>query len=270
MSKTSLKISIITPSFNQGPYLEETIRSIIDQEYPLLEYIIIDGGSSDDSVDIIKKYEKYISYWVSEPDKGQADAINKGFKLAGGDILAWQNADDRYLPGTFAYISNIFGEKDNVEYVFGGWNIINGCGQFVSSRSMKRYSLRKLRSGMSIPPQPAVFFRNRIITKIGGLDISKNHVMDYDLYVKSINAENIFISDKILGEFRIHSESKTIKDKKGQVAELRCTRKALLAERATIKDKVYWLISDARESMKDYLHNMFHIYSFRDILNRRR
>ena len=105
------KISIVTPSYNQTQFLERTILSVLNQNYPNLEYIIIDGGSTDESVEIIKKYEKYLYYWVSEKDKGQSAAINKGFRKSKGEILAWQNSDDIYFPGVFKYIAKLFDKK---------------------------------------------------------------------------------------------------------------------------------------------------------------
>ena len=104
------KISIVTPSFNQGQFIEETIRSVLDQDYPNLEYLVIDGGSTDQTIDIIRKYETQLSYWESEKDRGQVHAINKGLARATGDIFAYINSDDIYLPGTFATVAKYFDE----------------------------------------------------------------------------------------------------------------------------------------------------------------
>jgi len=116
--KKMLKISIITPSYNQGQYLEETIKSVLDQQYPNLEYIIMDGGSTDNSVEIIKKYESQLAHWESKPDGGQSAAINKGFNMATGDILAWLNSDDYYTPESLFQVSEMF-TADDLKIVFG-------------------------------------------------------------------------------------------------------------------------------------------------------
>lgn len=118
-SRNCQRISIITPSFNQGEYIEETIRSVLLQEYPNLEYIVIDGGSTDNTVPIITKYERWLSYWVSEKDRGQTHAINKGFRRATGEILAWLNSDDVYAPGALSYVSEKF-NKLGVNWLAGG------------------------------------------------------------------------------------------------------------------------------------------------------
>ena len=158
MTNKITKISITTPSYNQSRFLEQSILSIVNQNYPNLEYGIIDGGSNDNSVDIIKKYEDRISYWVSEPDSGQADAIMKGLKRSTGEIFGLQNSDDRHLPGTLEYVAHIFDEHPEIDLLFGGWNFIDSEGRIISTRHLKHFSLMKLRAGSTIPPQPAVFF----------------------------------------------------------------------------------------------------------------
>ena len=119
------KITIVTPSYNQGQFLEETIRSVILQGYKNLEYIVIDGGSTDNSLEIIHKYQDYLTYWVSEPDEGQAEAINKGFNLATGDIFAFLNSDDVYLPETLAKVGKFFAESSQIDFLCGQTEFIN-------------------------------------------------------------------------------------------------------------------------------------------------
>src|SRR5712672_634542 len=113
----SPKISLVTPSFNQGSFLEETIRSVLDQNYPNLEYVVIDGGSTDGSVEIIKKYERRLTWWISAPDGGQYEAINKGFARTTGEIMAWLNADDKYLPWTLSVVGDLMSTLPQVEWL---------------------------------------------------------------------------------------------------------------------------------------------------------
>ena len=129
------KISIITPSYNQGQFLEQTILSILSQDYPNLEYIIMDGGSSDNSVEIIRKHEDNLTYWVSEPDKGQSDAINKGFQRATGDILTWLNSDDYYLPGTLHTVAEYFTQHPDVECIYGDLQVVASNGDLLYVRN---------------------------------------------------------------------------------------------------------------------------------------
>src|ERR1035437_4288596 len=122
------KISVITPSFNQGKYLESTIKSVLEQDYPNLEYIVIDGGSEDNSVEIIKKYEKHLAYWESVKDKGQSHAINKGFAIATGEILAWLNSDDTYEQNAIYNIAEWFRKYPELDFIYGDVNIIDEKG----------------------------------------------------------------------------------------------------------------------------------------------
>lgn len=202
-----MKISIITPSYNQGQYLEETIQSVINQEYPDLEYIIIDGGSTDDSVDIIKKYEEDIDYWVSEKDNGQSDAINKGLKKATGDIVAWLNSDDLYCDNTLQNVAEIFTKNADVDLLYG--RVINFCENendvlwevypFNPVDFLKRTAIH----------QPGVFWRRHVHNEIGYLDESIHYQMDYDLWVRIFFNYNVMPVYETFSRFRIHKSSKT-------------------------------------------------------------
>jgi glycosyltransferase involved in cell wall biosynthesis len=259
------KISIVTPSYNQAHFLEETIKSLIDQNYPNLEYIIIDGGSTDNSVEIIKKYEKYITYWISERDKGQTDAIIKGLIKSTGEIFAWQNSDDRYLPGTFNYVNQVFSSNPQIDLLFGGWNFINEDGRFLVTRHLRRFSLMRLRAGSMIPPQPAVFFRTNAIKKVGNLNIIKSHVMDYDLYVRIARTDNVLLIDRVLGDFRIHERSKTVSDYPSQLKELIETRRDHFGNTAKWNERLYWIWIDIFHYTRYYIHDILGVFSFRDL-----
>lgn len=205
-SHTFPKISIITPSFNQGRFLEETILSIINQNYPNLEYIIIDGGSTDNSVDIIKKYETQITYWISEKDSGQSEAINKGYKKATGEIIAWLNSDDLYTPNTLHEIADHFTKNPKVDIVYG--DVINflenGKGLYVDNQ----FELQDFFSRISIH-QPSVFWRREILQNSALLDEELFYCMDYDLWMKLfLNFKSLKIK-KVFSRFREHSDSKT-------------------------------------------------------------
>ena len=209
------KISIITPSYNQGSFLEETIRSVLLQGYPDLEYIIIDGGSADNSKEIINKYEKWLAFWVSEKDKGQSDAINKGFKRATGDIFAWLNSDDTYEPralGEAVLEMNSHPEAD----VVSGQCRTNGYrnGDYTLSPSPLREYTDFLKVGSNwmserLIVQPEAFFRKRAYEVAGGLP-ERNYVLDYELWLKMSRAKCKFYSvNKHWANIRMHPGRKT-------------------------------------------------------------
>lgn len=203
-------ISIVTPSYNQGDFLEETIQSVLEQNYPKLEYIIIDGGSTDGSVDIIKKYSKYLSYWVSEKDGGQTNALNKGFKKASGEIVAWLNSDDCYLPGTLETIGTIFKENSDIELVFGNKLSIDKDGKVFRDERHTRFSFTALIVMGSILSQCASFWRRNLFEKFGYLDETLNFAMDYEFYCRIgayVRAKHI---KKYLAKFRWHEKSKSM------------------------------------------------------------
>ncbi len=169
MSKIPL-VSIVTPSFNQAQYLEKTIQSVLNQDYPNLEYIVIDGGSTDGSVEIIKKYENQITHWVSEPDQGQTDAINKGFEVATGEILAWLNSDDLYYPNAIKDAVDYLVDKPLVSMVYGDCDFIDGFGQVFGKFDARQTNYKRLMRGNGNIPQPAAFWRKDLWDKVGPLD----------------------------------------------------------------------------------------------------
>jgi glycosyltransferase involved in cell wall biosynthesis len=205
------RISIITPSFNQGQFIEDTILSVINQNYPSLEYIIIDGGSTDNSIDIIRKYEKQLRYWVSEPDNGQSDAINKGAAFATGDLIAWINSDDLYLPDTFQVVAQAFSHRHN-QLIVGP--VINFREGDHYEQLMAQTSLTDLESMVRFwTPgwswhQPGIFIPRSSWMENGGLNISYHYGMDYDLVLKllqSLEPKNVSVP---LARFRLHGKSK--------------------------------------------------------------
>lgn len=202
------KISIVTPSFNQAEFLERTILSVLNQNYPNLEYIIIDGGSTDGSVEIIKKYEKYLAYWVSEKDNGQAHAVNKGWALATGQWLGWQNSDDIYLPGAFrkvAAAAQNFPEKD---LIYGNIYHIDQADNITRDWRFANMSLKASIYGGAIGFQ-ATFFGKRIVEKCGFLDESLEFCMDIEYYMRLVGKAKPLLIREFLGGYRNHPQTKT-------------------------------------------------------------
>lgn len=207
------KISIITPSYNQGQYLDETIRSIISQSYPNYELIIIDGGSTDDTLKIIRKYESWITYWVSEPDRGQSHAIRKGLAQATGDIINWINSDDIVAPGAFHHIASELNLETH--------DVICGyCDYFLGT--LDNLDLRNMRMGLSATVgdtilshkinQPSTFFKASVIKALD-IDEQFHYAMDLDLwyrYLLSAGQNRVSLSNKLLTYFRLHDTSKSV------------------------------------------------------------
>lgn len=208
------KISIVTPSYNQGQFMERTILSVLNQNHPNLEYIIIDGGSTDKSVEIIKKYEKYLAYWVSEKDNGQADAIRRGFEKSSGKILAYLNSDDVYLPGTLVRVAKAFQRNSEIKIVYGNEYLIDKKDEVIGERRLTPYipfisKLGFLYGGFGIY-QPASFWNRELYFDVGGIDADFCHCMDNDLFTRFAlgQAKWKFIRQPLAG-FRIHPVSKT-------------------------------------------------------------
>jgi len=177
-------VSIVTPSFNQANYLETTIQSVLSQDYPEIEYIIVDGGSTDGSLDIIQSYASRLKYWVSEKDRGQTDALNKGFALAKGKVYAWLNSDDIYQPGAVKEAVEFFKAHPEMGLVYGDTSYINAQGQIIGRFPAAQTNYRLLRQGYVHIPQQASFFRADLWEELGPLDPSFYFAMDYDLWVR--------------------------------------------------------------------------------------
>ena len=204
-------VSVVTPSYNQGTYIEEAIRSLLLQGYPNLEYVVIDGGSSDATVDILRKYSPWITHWVSEPDRGQAHALNKGFANSRGDILAWLNSDDTYEPSAIAAVFELFFENPETDVVYGNARIIDERSATVTElRSVPFDAQAFFYETVHITAQSAVFWRADIFRRVGLLDESLRYAMDRDLLVRFItNGARCRFLRRILGTYRCHTASKT-------------------------------------------------------------
>lgn len=202
-------ISVVTPSYNQGAFLEETIRSVLLQGYPDLEYIVIDGGSTDESVGIIRKYEPWITYWVSEPDGGQTDAINKGISRASGDILAWLNSDDLYCPEALRRVGGYVAASPYVDLLYGDCEMIDGSGRVYDRFNVRSGDVFQL-LGENFIAQPSAFWTRAAWEKVGGLDDRLHYVMDYDLWLRMfVGGMTTVYVPTVFSRFRYHEVSKS-------------------------------------------------------------
>jgi len=176
-------VSAVTPSFNQSAYLEQAIRSVLEQDYPDVEYMVMDGASTDGSVDIIRKYSSRLVYWASEKDSGQADAINKGMRRARGEIVAWLNSDDYYLPGAIKSAVTALESNPQAVMVYGNMLAVDQTGQTINQLRYRQLTLEDLLC-FQIVGQPAVFMRRTAFEKAGGLDLNFHFMLDHQLWIK--------------------------------------------------------------------------------------
>ena len=200
-------VSIITPSYNQAAYLEQTLLSVLNQDYPRIEYILVDGASTDGSVEIIKKYKSKLAYWVSEKDRGQADAINKGFARATGDIVAWLNSDDYYLQGTVGAAVKVFEENPDVVLVYGNMLAVDEHGKTFNTLTYGQLSLEDLLC-FQIIGQPAVFMRRSALTKTNGLNLDFHFLLDHLLWIQIAKQGRILHVDQTWSAARYHAKAK--------------------------------------------------------------
>lgn len=203
-------VSIVTPSYNQADYLEETIQSVLSQTYPNIEYILVDGASTDGSLEVIKKYTGQLSRWLSEKDKGQTEAINKGFSLAQGEIIGWINSDDTLLPDAVEKAVHFLLAHPQVGLVYGDANYIDEKSRVIGKFPAAQTNLPKLRRGYVHIPQQASFFRKALWDQVGPLDDSFYFAMDYDLWTRLAAVSEIKYIPDTWANFRLHADAKTI------------------------------------------------------------
>ena len=202
-------VSIVTPSYNQASFLERTMKSVLDQDYFNIEYIVVDGASTDGSVDIIKKYADKLAFWVSERDSGQADAINKGMKHAKGEIVAWLNSDDCYLPGAVSAAVEALEENPDAVMVYGDMLSIDENDFVINEFKYKQLSFEDLLC-FQIIGQPAVFFRRDVFEKVGGLDTSYSLLLDHQLWLRIAALGRIVHVSQTWSAARYHVQAKNL------------------------------------------------------------
>ena len=209
------KISIVTPSFNQGSFIEEALHSVRDQAHLLLEHIVIDGASTDTTISILKKYSEQPEWkhlkWISEPDSGQTEALNKGFRMATGEIIGWLNADDRYRPGCFEAVVDAFGSRPDIDIFYGDYTYMDENGRVYRIRREIEFSRFILRHYYPLYiPTASTFFRRRIFDAGNWLNVNYDYVMDYEFFLrlsqKSYHFQHI---PELLADFRWHPASKS-------------------------------------------------------------
>ncbi len=201
------RISAVTPSFNQGQFIEETIRSVLLQGYPNLEYLIIDGGSTDGSVGIIKKYEPWLTYWVSEPDRGQSHAINKGWQRASGEIVAWLNSDDTYNPGALKCAAEALRNNPAVGMIYSDMNYIDVSSNVIHQLTSQPYEFHSLLLDNYVT-QSTAFVRREALDDVGLLDESLHLIMDQELWLRIGRVTEVaYLPGAVLANLRIYPET---------------------------------------------------------------
>jgi len=222
---TGPTISVVTPSYNQGRFIGDTIRSVLDQGYPNLEYIIIDGGSTDETIDVIQKYEHRLTHWVSEKDGGAADALRRGFRIATGDIFAYLNSDDVYLPDALHTVSAVMRDPD-VDVAFGNIYWMDRDGRTGGERRQTRFSRQAYLFGAADLMQPATFWKRDVYFRSGEIDPSYRFAFDTDLFFRfAANDARFRHVNRFLASFRIHPDSKSSNDEILCAAELERLRR---------------------------------------------
>lgn len=205
------RICVVTPSYNQGMFLEKTIQSVLEQGYPNLDYIVIDGGSQDESVEIIKKYQRHLTYWQSQPDRGQTDAITQGFQKSSAPIMAWLNSDDYYEPGTLHRVAEHFVANPDHVLCYGDYFVLPPSGEKELKKKVS-FDFQICLYAYLMIPQPAAFWRRTAYDAVGGLDLKLHYALDWDFFLRLGQQfpRQIHHIRRPLATFRLHDISKSV------------------------------------------------------------
>lgn len=207
-----MKVSVVTPSFNQGRFITATIESVLGQSAADVQYIVMDGGSSDETVDVLRSYGDRLE-WVSERDKGQTDAINKGLGRVSGEVVAYLNSDDVYLPGTLAKVAAVFEQEPEVDFVYGDFHAIDEFGRLIDEVKTIPYDSNILLYDANYICQPASFYRRSLLDRIGQFDDSLRFLMDYEFFLRAAKLKACFrMIPEPLAAIRFHGACKTLSD----------------------------------------------------------
>jgi glycosyltransferase involved in cell wall biosynthesis len=207
---TSLpRLTVVIPSYNQGDFIERTIKSIIDQDYPNLDLILLDGGSTDDTMAIVERYRDHFSHIESGPDGGQSEAIVKGFGLATGKYMSWLNSDDTYAPGALRAMGEMLAARPDIAFAYGHTDIIDAVDRVIARKKSVRFSLGVMKYAFLTVPQMSAFWTKQLYDDVGGIDTTLRFCMDYDLFVRMASRSPPVLINRHIGNFRVHGASKT-------------------------------------------------------------
>jgi glycosyltransferase involved in cell wall biosynthesis len=237
-SSTWPRISVVTPSFNQGRFLRETLASVHSQEYPNLEHIVIDGGSTDESREILVEYDPLLAYWVSESDDGQTDAIARGFARATGDIFCWLNSDDIFTPGALLGVGEAFRDRPEIQFLYGNALWIDADGAFIKEKREQSFSRFVICWDHNFIPQPSTFWRADLYRRAGGVDRSFNLAMDADLWLRMAEISRPIHLSRPLSKMRFYGEQKNTRMREQSLDEMRRLRERYYPDTAVWEAKV--------------------------------
>lgn len=258
-------VSVITPSLNQARFIEETIRSVRDQDYSRLQHIIVDGGSTDETLRILRGYDHLV--WISEPDRGQAEAVNKGWLMAEGQILGWLNSDDMYAPGTVPSAVRYLIGHPEVDLVYGDCHVVDEIGATLEVRRSRPYNFRRLIVLDDNIPQPSIFFRRSVLDRVGMLDTRLQLAMDFNFWVRVARRCQLEYVPGLVARFRSHGRAKSIVRAQDFLAEILFTLDALFSD-PDLPREVARLRAEAYSGA--YVAGAIRSYASGDVRNTRR